>query len=147
LWDKAREAEAEADSLGIDARRRQAEEQRRNAKDAIRGLLQANPEVQAALLRAVAGKLAQYQYDAASVPFELWQNADDAVCELGKLGETMTSADEDRFIAKSDGARLVAVHFGRLINQYRLPGGPSREELGYKRDLEKMVVQSISDKT
>lgn len=147
LWDKAREAEAEADSLGIDARRRQAEEQRRKAKDAIRGLLQANPDAQAALLQAVGSKLAQYQYDAASVPFELWQNADDAVCELGKLGETMTSADADRFIAMSDGARLVAVHFGRLINQYRLPGGPSREEFGFKRDLEKMVVQSISDKT
>ncbi|WCJ60910.1 hypothetical protein NXS98_07255 [Fontisphaera persica] len=28
----------------------------------------------------------QYQYDASSVPFELWQNADDAVVELQVLG-------------------------------------------------------------
>ena len=145
-WDKAREAEAEADVVQIEARRRHAEDLRRRAKAKIRDLLQGDETAQLAMLREVRRKLAQYQYGEASVPFELWQNADDAVCELESLGPQDSQTELGLFTLTVAASGLEAVHFGRLINQYRLPGGGSREDLGFKRDLEKMVVQSISDK-
>jgi hypothetical protein len=147
LWDKAREAEAEADALRIASRRSYAEGQRQRAKQAIRDLLRSDSSAQAAVLEEVRRKLKQYQYDATSVAFELWQNADDAVCELEKLGGPSTGVDTNQFTLSVTRNQLKALHFGRLINQYRVPGGPSREGLGFKRDLEKMVVQSISDKS
>jgi len=146
-WDKAHRSEASAESLGIASQLTKADEERRAAKAEVRRLLQADAEAQSALLKAVRQKLAQYQYDATSVPFELWQNADDAVRELEALGERPDPACSDGLVIMHSGDRLATVHFGRLINQYRLPGGPNREHLGFNRDLEKMVVQSISEKT
>lgn len=145
-WDTAQQAEAEAEALRLHTRRQQAEEWRRKAKSAIRDLLRDDSSAQAALLGEVRRKLAQYQYDTTSIPFELWQNADDAACELGILGPQAPTHESDLFAMALRGNALEVAHFGRLINQHRLPGGETREDFGFKRDLEKMVVQSISDK-
>lgn len=146
LWDEARRAEATADSLGIESQRRMAEEKRRNAKVEIRRLLETNSEAQRALLGEVRRKLEQYQYDKSSVLFELWQNADDAMCERERL-DAITSIPSTAYalvFVKPDAVQFV--HFGRLINEYRRPSSKSFDHLGWNRDLEKMVVQSISDK-
>lgn len=144
-WDEARREEASAEALGIRERNR-AEEKRRAAQREIRRLLEGDVNAHGALLAKVREKLQQYQYDASSVPFELWQNADDAVRELVELDGDVAQAQEAGLLVTAMNTEVRLIHFGRLINEFRLPGGTIREDLGFNRDLEKMVVQSISDK-
>jgi len=146
-WDEARRDEASAESLGVRDHQRRADEKRRSAKQQIRDLLEKDAQAQGALLGEVMKKLQQFRYDGSSVPFELWQNADDALMELEQLSRNVSAAQAAGFLVEQGVDSFHVVHFGRLINEFRLPGGPSCEELGFNRDLEKMVVQSISDKT
>ena len=145
LWDEARREEASAEALGIRERNR-SEEKRRNAQREIRRLLEGDADAHSALLAKVREKLRQYQYDASSVPFELWQNADDAISELEQLKGDAAQAREAGMLIAAMNTEVRLIHFGRLINEFRLSDGPSHEDLGFNRDLEKMVVQSISDK-
>ena len=144
-WDKAREDEAKAEALGI-CEKRLADENRRSAKQNIRRLLEFDESVHSAILAKVADKIRQYQYDASSVPFELWQNADDAVVELEELNGDVSQAQKSGFHLFATTSEIRVIHFGRLVNEYRLPGCSKRDDLEFNRDLEKMVIQSMSDK-
>ncbi|MCI0540906.1 MAG: hypothetical protein L0Z50_37370, partial [Verrucomicrobiales bacterium] len=147
-WDEARREEATADSLGIRDQQKRAEEKRRDAKRRIRDLLEKDDDVHHALRGEVRKKLRDhYRYDASSVPFELWQNADDALLELEQLTSQVSTAQESGFLLDHALGAVEFVHFGRLINEFRVAGGPNPEGSAFNRDLEKMVVQSISDKT
>lgn len=145
-WDEARREEAAAELLGL-REQQQAQQKRRAAQRQIRDMLERDADVHRALLTEVRKRLGQYQYDVSSIPFELWQNADDALMELEQLTNDTASARAAGFFAGVAGNHLEFAHLGRLINEFRIPGGPSREELGFSRDLEKMVVQSISEKS
>lgn len=103
---------------------------------------------QVAVLEAVRIKLAEFQYSTDCVPFELFQNADDAVTELGRFevdddGDTPLSAK--KVVIEGDGCTLRFMHWGRVVNA---PGplAANAGTYGYRRDLEKMVVLSSSDK-
>src|SRR5205823_2432515 len=56
-------------------------DERKLLSDELKELLQNDEETQHEVLRAVCGKVKQSQYQPNSIPFELFQNADDALIE------------------------------------------------------------------
>jgi len=146
LWDDARRQEAVEDVHKLISRR--SADLRRQAREKIRGLLAGDPLVQAVVLGGVKRKLSEFQYAASSIPFELWQNADDAVAELLKLGiDPSEAAIRLGFVAIDAGDSLVFAHWGRLINEFAGTEGINCRDAGFDRDLEKMLVPAISDKS
>ena len=88
-----------------------------------------------------------YNYSEQSILFELFQNADDATEELRSLYGNNEPEYRDQFVVKYDGERLIVVNWGRMINQIRVPGIETKQDVsGFQRDLEKMVLLSQSDK-
>ncbi|MDZ4818227.1 MAG: hypothetical protein SGJ20_04555, partial [Planctomycetota bacterium] len=125
-------------------------DQVRVAREAVASSLVEDPVAQEAVLDAVRHKLRDFQYDLQSVPFELFQNADDAAIELGlceaypdKLPRVPEVART--FLIEADNDRLWFMHWGRSIND-RGPAAMEGEKHGWHRDLEKMLVLSSSDK-
>lgn len=144
-WDDARRQEAVEEAQNLETLRSSA--LRREARDTIRSLLSGDTDVQATVLRGVQRKISEFQYLAASVPFELWQNADDAVAELVRLGIDPRHAAELGFFSQKSGADLCFIHWGRPINEFAGPDGKNCRAAGFDRDLEKMLVTAISDKS
>jgi hypothetical protein len=149
LWEGARRKKAEEDHRREKGRiTRQGgqnlspERTMRDALEKLKSLITEDEDVQALILSAVHNKMKnQYQYRYESIPFELFQNADDAVVELrNNLNEDMKT-----FIVSCTEKELTFAHRGRLINQFWI-GSFDGRTLGYDRDLEKMLVLSSSDK-
>ncbi|NUQ55183.1 MAG: hypothetical protein HUU14_04785 [Dehalococcoidia bacterium] len=126
-----------------------AEEKRREARARLEQLLHGGDASTAtALLEAVRHRIgSESQYTPASVPFELFQNADDAAVERDELGSG-TPGRPYTFVAGREGTVLSFGHQGRRINEFRpAVGHPERfRERDFHRDLEKMLVLGASDK-
>ena len=115
-------------------------------RDMLEGPEPADVELRRQLLEAVKTKIADFRYTETSIPFELFQNADDASKELERLEER---SGEMSFEIQSDrNEYLRFIHFGRRINQYSgrnlLP--KDGKKFGFHADLEKMLIMSASDK-
>ena len=110
-------------------------------------LLRKDNDVRNDILNAIRVRMDNhYQYKPNSVPFEIFQNADDAVVELGSMGaENGQQTDRFGIFINNKSKTLGFLHHGRWINQFRLREFNGRH-LGYDRDLEKMLVVSASDK-
>jgi hypothetical protein len=143
-WDEARRFAAEEENHGVKSDR--AEQRQREAKAALQRLLSEDPRVHQVVLAAVRDKISEFQYNPTSVPFEIWQNADDAIAELDRLGRDATAAISFGFVARESKNECYFAHLGRLINEFQCSGGRSCRDDGFDRDLEKMLVTSISDK-
>jgi hypothetical protein len=113
----------------------------------LREALDADAGVHQELLAAVRQRVKSYQYEPDSVPFELFQNADDAVVELERLGATDDGASSNHwFVIQVGKSSLRFIHCGRKINQFAYGEGAGLRELGFDADLEKMLTLSGSDK-
>ena len=149
-WDAAQRLQAEQRS-GAVARSatgsRDADAEMREAKSQLRLLLEDNRDVQSRILEAIRERVAEYyQYTKAAVPFEIFQNADDASVELL---EHFSVSDDLRqnagtFHVFSTPSQLTLAHFGRRINQY--PHEALDSSMGFDNDLWKMLVLSLSNK-
>jgi len=120
----------------------------RTARDELERLVVNDASVQEALLEAIRGKLVRYQYEHSSIPFEILQNADDAVVEYQELQRAegrATFDDEDigRFVVVRTDEGLVMVHWGRPINHTGRKKGARSE---YAKDLERMLMLGASAK-
>jgi hypothetical protein len=147
--DRARGQVAEAETGGQDAE--PARRELRKTLEAIARELDRDADARMAVLAGVKAKLKDFEYDPSSIPFELFQNADDAVMELGRLeAHPLDGCDipqgARRFVVEIGEGGLRFIHWGRPINA-RGPVGFDGESLGYGRDLEKMLVLSASDKS
>ena len=80
-WDEARRLRTEAEHTGDPDRVNGAVEELQLEQQELQNLIQSDEAAQHSLLTAVRCKIRQYQYTHQSVPFELFQNADDAVVE------------------------------------------------------------------
>lgn len=101
------------------------------------------------LLEAIRRKIGrEYQYKPRSILFELFQNADDAVVELGILKETEDLPPfYNRVALNWDDRAIYFAHWGRAINQIFPECYPGQgKALGYDSDLIKMLMMQISDK-
>jgi len=144
LWHEAQRIEAEEEVQGFAGGR--SEERRRKARRTLRDLLSSNPEVQGAMLKAVRDKIHDFGYASSSVPFELWQNADDAIAQLERLARDPTDAVVLGFVVVQSQADLRFCHWGRLVNEFQRAGGRNCRDDGFDRDMVNMLVPAISDK-
>lgn len=150
-WDDAHELEVEAE-LMPDAevqQRRKAEAERimRESRNSLRLLLAENAEIARRFLEAVRRSIQQdYQYRTGSVPFELFQNADDASVEWEELAGPADTPP--RFVVVAEEQSVSFLHWGRPINESRQFGTAafSARDRGFHKDLEKMLMIGASDK-
>ncbi|MBK3732776.1 hypothetical protein GAY29_06560 [Azospirillum brasilense] len=106
-----------------------------------------------AVLESVRRRLAKYQYHCDRVPFEFFQNADDAAVELAAMTSAMgLEAGEDplpsqarRFCMEIGERSLRLIHWGRPIN-YFVARGFDGKARGFHLDLRKMLSIGHSDK-
>lgn len=130
----------------------EAERYRKQHDDFYQGLeedIAHESSLQDAILTALREKVSEYSYDCDSVLFELFQNADDAYEEMEQLcvaaGNHLDL--QNRFDVRFDGKTLVVAHWGRPINQYRVPGVEAESKFdSYKFDLQRMILLSQSGK-
>ena len=137
----------------------QQEEKYRKAKEdaliELQRIIESDEGAQRAILESVRRKIRDYQYQVESVPFELFQNADDALHDLemlnaypanpGDLDVEPLPSSICRFVVEATGGSIVFIHWGRAINQFGSKGFPGRDR-GFDRDLENMLILSASDK-
>ncbi|MGV3721597.1 MAG: sacsin N-terminal ATP-binding-like domain-containing protein [Actinomycetota bacterium] len=124
---------------------REREELRRR----LRELLEGDLATQSETLEAVAHRVRQSEYRLESIPFELFQNADDAVVELGMMaGEALPPA-ASRVVLSWTGKELALLHWGRPVNVFRSPTFSEQDGVrrGFHDDLAKMLLLSASDKS
>lgn len=114
---------------------------KQKAAENLKKLIEESQTTQSIILGAVRSNVKKYQYKPQSIPFELFQNADDAVLEL----EAITRQSEDLCVVVWDNQQISLMHWGRPINEFRFGDFDGRDR-GYDRDLEKMLVLSYSDK-
>lgn len=143
-WESARLLEAEEHHNRLVRRKGQAAQQIEALRDELRAAFEnEDPEVLPRLLEAVRRRVQDAQYLPTSVPFELLQNADDALQELQVMRQG--GQVDDTFVVDTRADGLTFMHWGRAINQFALPGFDG-EMLGFKGDLKKMLMLAASDK-
>jgi hypothetical protein len=153
-FSEARQARVDADTLSerapIRAKERNDEAVGldREAKKQLLGLLETEDGEQSrlALVAAVCRKMTDFQYDVTSVPYELFQNADDAAAELAEIRGLR--AEEGRFVLQylPSHQELTVIYWGRPINRHAYPGLADGQRRGYDQDLQKMLTLNFSDK-
>lgn len=144
------------------------EKEREKLRESLKNLLEATgsegQNERDELLKAIRYKIGQeYQYKRDSILFELFQNADDAVAELGVLlsevpsrisvgssadnlksdDDSVLAAHHRRIVVDWSASYIRFAHWGRAVNQIH-PG--SGEVYGYGDDLVKMLMMQRSDK-
>ena len=150
-WDDAQILEAQADCARSEGRdlpqaRKEAVKTMEDATRELKDLLEHDRDCHCQFLNAVRAKIRQFQYDEESVPFELFQNADDAVVELQQMmGVDPLPEGSRRFVAWAAADVMRFVHGGRPINRFRVGNFDGRSR-GFDRDLQKMLMLSSSDK-
>lgn len=145
-FDKARRAVASASQAHSNV-----EVPRERVRDALRELerlVENDASVQETLLAEIRSKVEGYQYETSSIPFELLQNADDAVSEYQAMQEAegrqrFPVSDIGQFVAMRAAASIVLIHWGRPINHTGRGEGYRAE---YEQDLERMLMLGASAK-
>src|SRR5262249_24621499 len=123
-----------------------AERREHGVREGLRRVLEGRGRAPAEVLEAVRQKVRQYEYKLESIPFELFQNADDAYVELGQMRAGSGTERFPRFVVRVDADALRFAHWGRAVNQYRVRGSEEWTARGFDRDLEKMLILQMSDK-
>ena len=130
-----------------DAEVRRCQERMDKLLDDLRRDIAEKTTIQDEILSALRQKMRNsYNYSEDSILFELFQNADDASEELRSLYHDQNARYGDRFVVDFDGHNLIVVHWGRQINQTKIQGAAQEGNNSFKRDLEKMLLLSQSDK-
>ena len=111
-------------------------------------LVSSNAAVQQAVLDGIRKKIVGYQYERSSIPFEILQNADDAVVEYQEMQHAegrlpFSKAQIGRFLMAETEDGLMLMHWGRPIN-YMGRHHNRRDE--YAKDLERMLMLGASAK-
>ena len=147
-WDEARRLRTEAEHTGDPDMVNGALEELQLEQQELQNLIQSDEAAQHSLLTAVRCKIRQYQYTPQSVPFELFQNADDAVVESFEMyGDSPPeNTDTTRFVIQQEDDKITFIHWGRPINKFRSAQLNGRAR-GFHKDLEKMLILSNSDKS
>jgi hypothetical protein len=125
-----------------------ARERLREAHHELERLVETDASVQQTLLDAIRCKVEGYQYEPSSIPFELLQNADDAVVEYQAMRrvegrDPFLDSDIGRFVAACTADRIVLIHWGRPINY---TGKNEGHRSDYAQDLERMLMLGASAK-
>lgn len=125
-----------------------AEEELEKALADLAGLVESDEGVQATILAGIRARVTHNQYEFSSIPFEVFQNADDAVVEMQLLqrsdGRPEFDADAiGRFVVQSSEATIRFAHWGRPINY---AGRHTSYRPDFGNDLERMLMLGASAK-
>ncbi|AFZ11495.1 hypothetical protein Cri9333_0544 [Crinalium epipsammum PCC 9333] len=149
--DDLRHEKAEYKQQGLEKEQQDTEKIVQEKLSKLSNLLKENEDVKNVLLNSVRTKIGQHGYRQQSIPFELFQNADDAVIELQEMLLPRELENERKeFVVIISTRKLSFIHLGRPIGCFQLPDHPEDKKKyrnkGYDRDLEKMLTFNISDK-
>ncbi|GAA0591239.1 sacsin N-terminal ATP-binding-like domain-containing protein [Caenispirillum bisanense] len=141
---EVREFRKRVEEVGGGQLRENREAEYREARRRLAVLFAADRSVQQTVLASLRKRMEnEFAYGPARVPFELFQNADDAMVELA---EAMPGRKAPEMVeVRVDVGGLTFVHFGRPINGTL--GATGAREKGYGGDLEKMLLLASSDKS
>ena len=147
-WDEARRLRTEAEHARDPDMVNGAVRELQQEQQMLQNLIQSDEATQHSLLTAVRRKMRQYQYTPQSVPFELFQNADDALEERSEMhgNSSIENTAPARFVIQEEGDKIAFIHWGRAINKFRSTQLDGRAR-GFHKDLEKMLILSNSDKS
>ncbi|MDR6857859.1 sacsin N-terminal ATP-binding-like domain-containing protein [Variovorax guangxiensis] len=145
--EKARRDRASAQQLGRKGPK--AEDAYRSAVEELAEVVASDGDVQKVILEGVRERIADNQYEISSIPFELFQNADDAVTEFQQLQMADARAPFDsaaigRFVFEQTDSVARFLHWGRPVN-FTGRGGSVRSEFG--SDLERMLMLGATAKS
>ncbi|PSB53145.1 DUF4433 domain-containing protein [filamentous cyanobacterium Phorm 6] len=144
-----RRNETEYEVQNLNEKKQATEKEIQEKLSELSNLLKNNEGVKESLLKSVREKIKKYGYRPQSIPFELFQNADDAVVEWQKMSSP-TELEEERkqFVVVLSDRQLLFIHAGRPIGCFQHSDNPERNyrDEGYHRDLEKMLTFNTSDK-
>lgn len=122
---------------------REVDEERTTPNQTLRHLLENDCDGQFRVLKAVRQRIQGHnQYNPAAIPFELFQNADDACQERYELFASSIECDSLRFHISSD--VMTVQHCGRCVNQVPAGADPRTHKLA--DDLRKMLTPWLSSK-
>ncbi len=143
--DEARRNAASARRAGLRAGAREGVER---ALAGLAHLVETDPAVQAAVLEGIRARVAHHQYELAGIPFELFQNADDAVVELQALQQAQDRPGFDaesvgRFVVQAGAGLLHFAHWGRPVNH---AGAGAAWRPDHANDLERMLMLGATAK-
>lgn len=111
-------------------------------------LVESDEDVQGAVLAGIKARVTHNQYEVASIPFEVFQNADDAVIEMQHLQQADGRMEFDaeaigRFVMQSSDQMIRFAHWGRPINY---AGRLASYKAEFANDLERMLMLGASAK-
>ena len=103
------------------------------------------------VLQAVRAFMEKHEYSDASIPLELFQNADDALTDLAEMSDRDLSESvrsvKFRVVDAADGSPVLQfIHWGRPINEHGGSAFPKGIEKGWDRDLYNMLRFQVSAK-
>ena len=106
-------------------------------------------DVQRVILDGIRERISDNQYEISSIPFELFQNADDAASEFQQLQAAegrapFESSAIGRFVFEQTDSVVRFLHWGRPVN-FTGRSGNVRSEFG--SDLERMLMLGATGKT
>lgn len=145
--EKARRDRASAQQLGRKGPK--AEDAYRSAVDELAAVVAGDGDVQRVILDGIRERIADNQYELSSIPFELFQNADDAVTEFQLIQVADGRAPFDagtigRFVFEQTDSVMRFLHWGRPVN-FTGRSGSARSEFG--SDLERMLMLGATAKS
>ena len=145
--DAARKSYASAEVAANEGHMLTAKRQEKNALEELAKLVEEDLNAQQTLLNGIKERVVQNQYDVSSIPFEIFQNADDAVAELQALQRAdgrneFQETSIGRFVLEADDNAIRFAHWGRPINYT----GIKNTNNGYSNDLDRMLMLGGSDK-
>jgi hypothetical protein len=145
--EKARRDRASARQL--ERKGSQAEDSYRSAVEELAAVVATDSDVQSVILEGIRERIADNQYEPSSIPFELFQNADDAVTEFQQLQVADGRAPFDaaaigRFVFEQTESVARFLHWGRPVN-FTGRGASARPEFG--SDLERMLMLGATAKS
>lgn len=111
-------------------------------------LVEYDEEVQSVVLAGIKARVTHNQYEMSSIPFEVFQNADDAVIEMQHLqladGRPQFDAEAiGLFVMQSSDKMIRFAHWGRPINY---AGRRASYKAEFANDLERMLMLGASAK-
>lgn len=121
----------------------------KEAANKLSNLVEHNADVQNTILSAIKRKLQDSQYQLSSIPFEILQNADDAVSEFQEIQQikkrpTFPKQEIGHFAVLTTNHSVVLIHWGRPINY-----SEHNEDrfYHYRQDIERMLMLGASGKS
>jgi hypothetical protein len=112
----------------------------------LASLVEFDEEVQSVVLKGIKARVTHNQYEVSSIPFELFQNADDAVIEMQHLQVADGREKFDvnaigRFVVRFTNSSVRFIHWGRPVNY---SGRIKNCRPEFANDLERMLMLGAS---